>query len=114
MEDQLRISFDLDDTLIISGDKYKYENSIGFPFSLFYKEKLRFGTIKLCQELKILGYSICVYTTSERPIRYIRKLLKLYGIHLEKIINLPLHLKLVQGNRSEIMPSKVPSKFAID
>jgi hypothetical protein len=110
----MKISFDLDDTLILSGKNYRYEDPIKFPYSIFYKERLRRGTIQLCKDLNALGYTVSIYTTSERSIGYIKKFFKLHGIKLEKAINLSLHLKLVQGNRKEIMPSKVPSKFGIN
>lgn len=37
----------------------------------------------------------------------------MYGIKLANIINLEIHQKKVQGNRKEILPSKLPSKFGI-
>lgn len=110
----MRISFDLDDTLILTGQNSIYEDPVRFPYSLFYRERLRKGTIELCRKLKDMGYDICVYTTSERPVRNIRKLFRLHGIKLNDIINQKIHLNVVQGNRKEIMPSKVPSKFGID
>lgn len=110
----MKISFDLDDTLILSGENHEYEDAIKFPYSLFYKEKLRKGTLSLFNKLKELGYNISVYTTSERTEYYIRKLFKLHGIKLDLVINLPKHLALVQGKRNEIMPSKLPSKFNMD
>ena len=110
----MRISFDLDDTLILTGDGCLYEAPIKFPYSLFYKEQLRRGTINLCNQLTALGYEVCVYTTSERSERYIKKLFSLYGIKLKIIINQKKHLEVVQGKRKEIMPSKFPSRFGID
>lgn len=110
----MKISFDLDDTLIISGKNAFYEPLIKFPYSIFYRECLRKGTVSLCKELVLLGYDICVYTTSERPIKYIKRLFQLYGIQLHNIINQKIHQSIVQRNRQEVMPSKVPSKFGID
>ncbi|HEX9061282.1 MAG TPA: HAD family hydrolase [Clostridia bacterium] len=110
----MKISFDLDDTLILTGENCLYEDSIKFPYSILYKERLRKGTVNLCKELASLGYDICVYTTSERSTRYISKLFKLYGIKLNNIVNQKIHMNIVQGNRKEIMPSKVPSRFGID
>ena len=81
---------------------------------LFYKEKLRKGIIVLCEELKSLGFDICVYTTSERSVSYIKHLFGLYGIKLSNVINQKVHKEFVQGTRKEVMPSKVPSKFRID
>jgi hypothetical protein len=110
----MRLSFDLDDTLILSDKESCYEEQLKFPWYIMFKERLRQGTISLCNGLNLLGYDICVYTTSDRSISYIKKLFNLYGIKLSTIVNQKIHEKIVQGNRREIMPSKVPSKFGID
>lgn len=110
----MRISFDLDDTLILSGKGCLYEKPLRFPYSILCKERLRKGTVNLCNELKSIGYDIIVYTTSERSVQYIRRLFRSYGIKFSNIVNQKIHQSIVQGNRKEIMPSKVPSKFGID
>lgn len=110
----MRISFDLDDTLILSDKDSKNEPPLKYIRSLFYKEKLREGIVFLCRELNSMGYEICVYTTSERSVSYIKRLFKLYGIKLSVIVNHQVHQSIVQGTRNEIMPSKVPSRFGID
>lgn len=110
----MRISFDLDDTLILSGEGCLYEKPLRFPYSILYKERLRKGTVNLCKDLINIGYDILVYTTSERSVQYIRRLFGLHGIKLSNIVNQKIHQSIVQGNRKEIMPSKVPSKFGID
>ena len=110
----MRISFDLDDTLILSDKCTKFETPTKKLFSHFYREKLRKGIINLCQQLKSNDYNICVYTTSNRSVRYIKRLFDLYEIKLDLIVNQSIHESTVQGNRKEIMPSKVPSKFGID
>jgi len=110
----MKISFDLDDTLILTNKDAIYENPVRSLKAFFYKEKLRSGIKELCEELKTLGYEICVYTTSERSIGYIKSLFGIYGIKLYNVINQRVHKEVVQGKRKEIMPSKVPSKFGID
>ncbi len=110
----MKISFDLDDTLILTDKDAIYEKPVKGIRALFYKEKLRKGIIALCEELKSLGFDICVYTTSERSGSYIKHLFGLYGIKLNAIINQKVHKEFVQGKRKEVMPSKVPSKFGID
>jgi hypothetical protein len=109
----MKISFDLDDTLILSHGGRLCEPPLKFPFSIFYRERLRKGTAALCRELAALGCEICVYTTSERPIGYVRRLFRLHGIRLGTVVNRQMHEALVQGSRKEIMPSKVPSRFGI-
>lgn len=110
----MRISFDLDDTLIPAELDPKSGEGVMFPFSLFYRERLRQGTRALCRELEKLGCEICIYTSSERPVSYIRNLFRLHGIGLCQVINNREHLRIVQGDRNEIMPAKVLSKFNID
>ena len=80
----MKISFDLDDTLILSGEGCLYEAPLKFPYSIFYKERLRKGTVNLYRELVDLGYEIYIYTTSERSVRYINNLFRLYNIKLSK------------------------------
>ena len=36
----MKVSFDLDDTLFVSPDKYKTEAELKFPFNKIYKEHL--------------------------------------------------------------------------
>lgn len=110
----MRISFDIDDTLIPAGLDPKRGEGVMFPFSLFYRERLRPGTRALCRELEKLGCEICIYTSSQRSVGYIRNLFRLNGIGLCQVINNQEHLRIVQGNRNEIMPDKVLSKFNID
>ncbi|NLW46247.1 MAG: HAD family hydrolase [Firmicutes bacterium] len=110
----MKISFDLDDTLILTNEGALHEQPIKRLYSVFYKERLRKGIINLCKELSGLGFDICVYTTSERSFIYIKGLFKMYGINLHTVINQKTHMSVVQGNRKEIMPSKVPSKFGIN
>ena len=110
----MKISFDLDDTLILTCKNAIFEKPVSRFKAFFFKEKLRKGIIDLCKELKALGYEICVYTTSERSIGYIKSLFSIYGIKLHSVINNKVHMEFVQGKRKEIMPSKVPSRFGID
>lgn len=110
----LIVSFDLDDTLFVSPDKFKTEDELKFPWNKVYKERLRLGTISLMKQLKDEGIHIWIYTTSFRSERYIRGLFLHYEIKLDGIINGERHAKEVQGDKSEPMPSKYPSKYRID
>lgn len=56
----MKISFDLDDTLILTDKDAVYENPVRPIKALFFKEKLRMGIRELCEELRSLGYEICV------------------------------------------------------
>lgn len=108
------VSFDLDDTLFVSPDKFKTEKELNFPWNKIYKERLRFGTISLIKQIKEEGIQVWIYTTSFRSERYIRGLFRHYGIKPDDIINGTRHAKEVQGNKIEPMPSKYPGKYRID
>lgn len=108
------VSFDLDDTLFVSPNTFKTEESLNFPFNIIYKERLRLGTVELLNDIRSQGIQLWIYTTSFRSERYIRGLFKHYGIKIDNIINGDRHKREVQGNNTEIMPSKYPSKYRID
>lgn len=108
------ISFDLDDTLFVSEDKFEVEPALRFPLNLIYQERLRRGTVELMQYIRSQGYGLWIYTTSYRSERYIRGLFRSYGIKLDRVINGATHAAEVQAGHAESMPSKYPSKYRID
>lgn len=108
------VSFDLDDTLFVSPDEFKTERELSFPLNKIYKERLRYGTISLLNNIREQGIQIWIYTTSFRSEKYIRRLFRCYGIKADNIINGSRHEKEVQRSKSEAMPSKYPSKYHID
>ncbi len=108
------VSFDLDDTLFVLPDHFKTENELRFPWNKIYKERLRFGAILLLKQLQEQGIQVWIYTTSFRSERYIMGLFHHYGIKLDDVINGARHAREVQGNKTESMPSKYPSKYRID
>ena len=108
------ISFDLDDTLFVSDKNFKTEPILRFPMNLFYKEKLRLGTVELMKYIREQNIKIWIYTTSYRSERYIRGLFRCYGVKIDNIINGEKHAKDVQAGRADGMPSKYPSKYRVD
>ncbi len=108
------VSFDLDDTLFINPEKCNAEKSLHFPLNLIFRDRLRAGTVKLISELKKKNINVWIYTTSFRSEWYIRTLFKCYGINIDYIVNGERHKKEVQGEKSEPMPSKYPSRYRID
>lgn len=110
----MRVSFDLDDTLFVSPDNFKTEQELRFPLNKIYKERLRLGTIALMQYMKEEGIEVWIYTTSFRSKNYIKKLFRCYGIKIDAVVNGERHAQEVQGNKTEAMPSKYPSKYRID
>ncbi len=108
------VSFDLDDTLFVSPEKFKTEKALSFPLNKIFKERLRLGTIELFQYIQSNDIQVWIYTTSFRSERYIRTLFRCYGLKPDSIVNGERHEREVQGNKKEAMPSKYPSKYRID
>ncbi|MDO4965697.1 MAG: HAD family hydrolase [Lachnospiraceae bacterium] len=109
----IKISFDLDEVLFVSPATHKTEPAPIFPFNIIFKERLRYGAPDLINELQKRGYEVWVYTSSYRTQRYIKCLFRLYGVKFNEIVNAQRHLKEVQGNKKEILPQKIPSKYRI-
>ncbi len=109
----MRVSFDLDEVLFVSPETHKTEPPLPFPFNKIYKERLRLGTPDLVKALQDMGYEVWVYTSSFRTESYIKHLFRGYGVRFDGIVNGTRHLKEVQGNKKQILPQKMPSKYRI-
>lgn len=101
------LSFDLDDTLIISDT----QNS-NFFSKILRIETLRNGTKELLLTLKKNNHKIYIYTTSYRSKLYIRTLFLLNGVCINYIINKQQHHKYL-GKKADLA-SKMPNYFGID
>lgn len=110
----MRISFDLDDTLICQRAGTPCE-----PRPPWYRrlltsdEPLRLGTCSLVRSLRAGGWEVWVYTTSHRPPAMVRRWLRSYGVRVARVINQDdheRHLPRTTGRR----PSKNPAAFGID
>lgn len=111
--EKMRVSFDLDEVLFVCPDTHKTEPALSFPFCKIYRERLRLGTPELINTLQRMGYEVWVYTSSYRTEKYIKHLFRLYGVKFDGIVNAMRHLREVQGNRKELLPQKVPSRYRI-
>ena len=107
----MKITFDLDDTLICWQDEIAKE-STRVPWYLwwFTPEPLRKGTVDIFQKLRSEGWKIGIYTTSHRSSRYIRRLFKLHGLELDSITNQNDHEKIIRHMKQKRKPSKLPCK----
>jgi hypothetical protein len=106
----MRISFDLDDTLICYGGGVPCEpNRVPRLLPPWFNEPLRAGTVGLMQELQRRGWRIAIYTTSNRSPRQLRWWFRFQGIRISVVVNHSLHQLVVRG-----MPTKLPSRFGID
>ncbi len=109
----MRVSFDLDEVLFVSPDTHKTEPALVFPLNKIFRERLRLGTPELIKTLQNMDYDVWVYTSSFRSERYIKLLFRAYGVKFNGIVNGQRHMKEVQGNRKQLLPQKVPSRYRI-
>lgn len=105
----MRISFDLDDTLICYGE-VPAEPGLSRWKRWRYPEPLRKGAVALLQTLSERGWQVWIYTTSYRSQRSVRGWLRSYGIVVGGVINQADHDRVV-GRQG---PSKYPPDFGID
>jgi hypothetical protein len=107
----MKISFDLDDTLIPGRVVFPTEKQTAFQKVLGI-EPLREGATKLMKQLKSEGHSICIYTTSHRKTFVIRFAFWTFGIALDSVINQTRHDEVLKEKRN--LFSKYPPAFDID
>lgn len=107
----MKISFDLDDTIIPGVKQFDTQNK-NLIQKLFRVELIRKDSIKLIKELRDKKHKVGIYTTSLRSTRNIRFMFFLYGTRLDFIVNHQKHVKKLQ--RSSITSSKHPPSFGID
>ncbi|MBK7996847.1 MAG: hypothetical protein IPK14_26795 [Blastocatellia bacterium] len=111
----MRISFDLDNTLICSDKNLPHEKDIlAFLFKLWFPERLRLGTVALIKQLIANNHTIWLYTSSNRSTKYLRFWFNLYGIKLEGIINQEIHQRMIECGMAPKGISKYPPAFGID
>ena len=109
----MRISFDLDDVLFVSPEKYETEPPLRFPYNRLFPDRLRKGTPELIRTLQERGYEVWVYTSSYRTETYLRALFRAYGIRFDEIVNAQRHMAEVQQNHTERLPQKLPNFYHI-
>lgn len=112
---RLRVSFDIDDTLICHHGKGPTEERL-LPGIIHRRlgEPLRHGTYALMRELRRRGCSIWIYTTSGRSPAYIRRWLLMHGIHVDGVVNSVRHHHELSQRGFRRPPSKFPPAFGID
>jgi phosphoserine phosphatase len=66
----MRISFDLDDTLICLREGAAHEPRLPWPWRMLVRdEPLRLGARRLLQDLRGRGHDVWIHTTSHRSAR---------------------------------------------
>ena len=108
LQTPLRISFDIDDTLVCDSS-VPTEQFVSLWARRRYPEKIRHGARALMRSLAERGCRIWVYTSSRRSPRYVHGWFRHMGIGLEGVVTLCRHEDVV-GCRG---PSKYPPAFGI-
>lgn len=103
----MRISFDIDDTLVL------YDKSRNGSKRLLNGECLRDGTIDLLKHLQ-KSHELWIYTSSLRTPWLIKLSFRLRGIEIKRVIDRCEHARLLEELNLESPPTKYPSKFGID
>jgi hypothetical protein len=110
----VRISFDLDDTLICYQPGVPCEpGRVPWLFRSWFNEPLRHGAVALMRELAADGWEVCVYTTSYRSPSTVRWWLWWYGVRVRLVVNQDVHDRYLRRHRDDHPPSKNPRAFGI-
>lgn len=112
----MRVSFDLDDTLIC-GPGTPREPALSLPLRWLFREPIRAGAPGLMRELREQGCTLWIYTTSLRRPWHIRLWFLAMGIRLEGVVNQDVHRAMIrrsaQWTGAGSPPSKYPPAFDI-
>lgn len=110
----MRISFDLDDTLICYQPGTPREPRLPWYKRLIVgHEPLRRGARDLMLRLLEKGWDVWIYTTSRRPVASVRRWLRWHGIRVAGIINQDVHEAHFNRSPNERPPSKNPRAFGM-
>jgi FMN phosphatase YigB (HAD superfamily) len=110
----MRISFDLDDTLICYQPGVPAEAPLAlWPIRAWLSEPLRLGARELLRELVAQGHTVGVYTTSYRDPQKVRLWLMSYGVRASFAYN-QAHYDHLCKQRGHARLSKDPRLFNID
>ena len=107
----MRISFDIDDTLVC-GPATPTEPTTRRGLGWAFREPLRQGTAGLLRELSGRGHELWVYTTSYRSPWYLRLWFRSLGVRLSGVVNADRHRRVVSRVLAN-PPSKYPPAFGI-
>jgi hypothetical protein len=111
----MRISFDLDDTLICIEKSVPSEPAPRWSLRAFIpKAPLRLGTRELYAQLASRGWDVCIYTTSYRSPLLTWLWLWAHGVKVSRVINQRVHEATVSRIPKSNRPTKNPSLFGID
>jgi len=112
----MRISFDLDDTLICYATQVPRARSrVPWWWKLLdasRDEPLRLGAPELLRDLSASGHEIWIYTTSLRTERQVKRWLGFYGVRVASVVNAARHER--EARQAGGFVSKFPPAFHIE
>ena len=111
----MRISFDLDDTLIPSGSSSALEPlrfaEVARAFGI---ERLRAGTREMFAALRERDHSIWIYSSSLRSRHRVELLFRWHGLWVDGIVTFERHRQAMTARSLVSRPTKFPPAFGID
>jgi hypothetical protein len=105
----MRISFDIDDTLIF----YDKEKRRQCRHKLLNGERLRDGTVELFRSLQ-KEHEIWLYTSSLRSERVLKLCFLIKRIKIQRVINNAEHLLIIKERNITKPCTKLPTYYNID
>lgn len=110
----MRISFDLDETIICYGESVPQEPRLPWYLRLLVRdEPLRQGTRQLVHDLLSRGWEVWIYTTSFRRPAAVERWLRCHGIRVAGVINQDVHEAQLRRTPMDRIPTKNPAAFGI-
>ena len=110
----MRISFDLDDTLICYQPGVPSEPALRWYLRLVAgDEPLRLGARALMRGLVDRGWELWIYTTSNRDPGAVRRWFRCHGVRIAGVVNQDMHDARFRRSRGDRPPSKNPGAFGI-
>ena len=111
----MRISFDLDDTLILKTVDGGYDESLPPLKRSYVEERLRKGTRDLMTILAERGCEIWIYSNSYRGKSDLMEWFKQCGLPIANVVNQQIHdMKCTEASLQSSRPGKFPNWFGID
>ena len=111
----MRVSFDLDDTLIFKTVQGRTDASLPALKRSYSEERLREGTRGLMHALAKRGCEIWIYSNSFRGKKELFQWFENCGLPVREIVNQQMHdLKRTEMGSQSLRPAKFPPWFEID
>lgn len=104
-----RVAIDLDEVIFTADSDGSYEDSLPFPFSITFKERIRSGIPALFNYLKKNGYDIWVYSANDYSFDHIHRLFKLYHVSVDGVVT-GMH-RLSKGKEANPIQVLLTSKY---